>query len=282
MNDIQAHAASRCRPKPDGVVTRGTTHPNRLRRVDRWIGYALGRELRTNEGSVVVDLGYGRSPVTTLEWSNRLRSAYGPRIEVVGVEIDRDRVRDAAPYAREGLSFQHGGFEVPLVNGAAPRVVRALNVLRQYAESDVRGVWTKVVHRLTDDGAFIEGTCDELGRRCVWVTLHAADARMSGVVQPRTLTFSAHVSHLGVPSDLAERLPKALIHHNVDGEAVHEFFRVWDRAWAKAAPAGTFGARQRWIEAAHTMCDSGLPIAGGPSRWRLGELTVAWSAVAAN
>ena len=28
-------------PRPLGTITRGTTHPNRLRRVDRWIAHAL-------------------------------------------------------------------------------------------------------------------------------------------------------------------------------------------------------------------------------------------------
>ena len=68
--------------RPVGTVTRGTTNPNRLRRVDRWIGYALGGLLRSAAGPpVVVDLGYGASPVTVLELADRLRGTpAGPSI----------------------------------------------------------------------------------------------------------------------------------------------------------------------------------------------------------
>ena len=43
--------------RPVGTITRGTTHPNRLRRVDRWIAHAGGRALRAAADPVVVDLG---------------------------------------------------------------------------------------------------------------------------------------------------------------------------------------------------------------------------------
>ena len=49
----------------EGRVTRGTTGTNRLRRIDRWI--ARLPALRGADDPLVVDLGYGASPVTTLE-----------------------------------------------------------------------------------------------------------------------------------------------------------------------------------------------------------------------
>ena len=53
--------------RPEGTLTRGTTAPNRLRRVDRWIAGVHGPLLRRHERPLVVDLGYGASPVTTAE-----------------------------------------------------------------------------------------------------------------------------------------------------------------------------------------------------------------------
>ncbi|NNH24560.1 hypothetical protein HLB09_15990, partial [Pseudokineococcus marinus] len=43
--------------------------------------------------------------------------------------------------------------------------------------------------------------------------------------------------------------------------------------------------RQRWLAACRGLGDAGWPVldrapGGGPRRWRLGELAVAWSAVA--
>jgi hypothetical protein len=65
---------------------------------------------------------------------------------------------------------------------------------------------------------------------------------------------------------------------------VHQFLRDLDRAWDSAAPYSVFGPRQRWLAAI-----SGLPARwpvvryppqGGPRRWRLGEVTLPWAALA--
>ncbi|MBP7818889.1 MAG: class I SAM-dependent methyltransferase, partial [Rhodoluna sp.] len=56
--------------KPVGTVTRGTTNPNRLRRVDRYI--AALPVLRRTDHPVVVDLGFGASPITAVELLSRL------------------------------------------------------------------------------------------------------------------------------------------------------------------------------------------------------------------
>jgi hypothetical protein len=254
-----------------GVVTRGTTSPNRLRRMDRWITAALARPLRGATDPLAVDLGYGAAPWTAVELLSRLRRVR-PDAEVVGVEIDPARVAAALPYAREGLSFVRGGFEVPLPAGRRPLLIRAANVLRQYEEDGVAAAWSRLCARLAPEGLLVEGTCDEIGRRHVWVAL--------GPEGPRTVTFAARLSALERPSDLAERLPKALIHRNVPGEPVHAFLTAFDRAWAAAAPLSALGVRQRWIRSVRDLLEGGWPVLGGPVRWRQGEVTVAWSAVA--
>jgi len=89
-----------------GRATRGTTAPNRLRRVDRWIA---ARGLPA--GALVVDLGFGAHPVTTVELYRRL-CAVRPDVRVVGLEIDASRVEFAAATAAEppALTFARGGF----------------------------------------------------------------------------------------------------------------------------------------------------------------------------
>ncbi|MFI8189579.1 class I SAM-dependent methyltransferase [Streptomyces sp. NPDC085946] len=257
-----------------GTVTRGTTNPNRLRRMDRWIAAAHGAALRRAADPVAVDLGYGAAPWTAVELLHRLRTA-APRVRVVGIEIEPARVAAALPYAREGLTFRHGGFELPIAE--RPHLVRAANVLRQYDEEQVAAVWEGLCARLAPaapdapGGLLVEGTCDEIGRRHVWVAL--------GPEGPRTVTFAARLGSLERPSDLAERLPKALIHRNVPGEPVHAFLRDFDRAWAAAAPYASYGARQRWIRAVRDLT-ADWPVADGPVRWRQGEVTVRWEALA--
>ncbi|WP_107059027.1 class I SAM-dependent methyltransferase [Streptomyces sp. NRRL B-1347] len=254
--------------RPVGTVTRGTTNPNRLRRMDRWIAAAHGAALRRAADPLAVDLGYGAAPWTAVELLLRLRTA-APHARVVGIEIDPARVEAARPYEREGLSFRHGGFEVPLP--ARPVLIRAANVLRQYDEGQVAAVWERLCARLAPDGLLVEGTCDEIGRRHVWVAL--------GPEGPRTVTFAARLASLEHPSDLAERLPKALIHRNVPGEPVHAFLRDFDRAWAAAAPYASYGARQRWIRAVRDL-RADWPVVDRGTRWRQGEVTVRWEALA--
>jgi hypothetical protein len=255
-----------------GTITRGTTNPNRLRRVDRWLaGPQAWRLRRPVAAPVVVDLGYGASPVTAVELHDRLRRVRTD-VEVVGVEIDPERVAAARPLEREGLSFRLGGFEVPLDGGAEPTVVRAFNVLRQYDEDEVGQAWDRVRERLAPDGLLVDGTCDELGRRSAWVAVDRDG--------PVSLTLSWRLRGLGLPSDVAERLPKSLIHRNVAGEPVHAWLGALDEAWLHAAHHGSFGVRQRFLAAAASLRERGWPLLDGPSRWRLGEVTVAWEAVA--
>lgn len=251
-------------------MTRGTTNPNRLRRMDRWIAVQhAGALLRRSAGPpVAVDLGYGAAPWTAVELRSRL-CRVRPDVRVVGVEIEPERVAAAQPYAGEGLSFVRGGFEIPV--SEPPTLIRAANVLRQYEEPSVWPAWKRLCGRLAPDGLLVEGTCDEIGRRHVWVALDPTG--------PRTVTFAARLGGLDRPSDLAERLPKALIHRNVPGEPVHAFLRDFDQAWWSAAPYGALSARQRWVRAV-TELAGGWPITDRPARWRQGEVTVRWEALA--
>lgn len=254
-----------------GVITRGTTNPNRLRRCDRWLAGPASSRLRRSPGPpLVVDLGYGASPVTAVELHDRLRRVR-PDVEVVGVEIDPERVAAGRRLERPGLTFRRGGFEVPL-DGRSATVVRAFNVLRQYDESEVPAAWATVCERLTPDGLLVDGTCDELGRLSTWVAVEPDG--------PVSLTLSWHLRGLATPSVIAERLPKALIHRNVPGEPVHAWLADVDRHWARSAGHAAYGVRQRFLATARALRDAGWPLLDGPSRWRLGELTVAWGAVA--
>ncbi len=256
--------------RPQGESTRGTTNPNRLRRVDNWIAATLGDALRDAPDPLVVDLGFGESPVTAVELRARLADAVRPDVRVVGLEIDPARVAAAVPAADPpGLTFGRGGFELA---GLRPVVVRALNVLRQYEEAAVEAAWRTMAAALAPGGAVVEGTCDELGRLASWVLLDASG--------PRTLTLAARLSTLDTPATLAERLPKALIHRNVPGEPIHAFVSALDGGWRDAAPYATFGPRQRWLRAVSAVRAAGWPIVDRPGRWRLGEVTVGWQTVA--
>jgi hypothetical protein len=252
-----------------GLPTRGTTNANRLRRVDRWLLATQVPRLRDSARPLVVDLGYGSSAVTTLELVDRLAPEVNG-LEVVGLEIDPARVA-AVETDRDPprVDFRVGGFELA---GLQPVLVRAFNVLRQYDEESAARAWDTMRAAIAPGGVIVEGTCDEWGRRSAWVALDADG--------PLTLTLSTRVADIETPSDLAERLPKALIHHNVRGQPVHEFLKAFDATWAAAAGLSTFGPRQRWVAAVEGLAAQGWPMVGSTRRWRHGEVTVRWSAVA--
>ncbi|GAC1445806.1 MAG: hypothetical protein NVSMB55_28660 [Mycobacteriales bacterium] len=260
MSATKRYAAGRARAL--GVPTRGTTAPNRLRRVDRWLLALHGERIRRAPIPLVIDLGYGSSPVTALELHARLRQVR-PDVHVLGLEIDPERVASARAAERPGLQFAVGGFELA---GQRPIVVRAFNVLRQYEEEAANRAWAAMTSALAVGGVLVEGTCDEIGRRATWVELN-----QSG---PRTLTLAAHWPTLGRPSELAERLPKCLIHHNSRGTAIHRLLSALDDSWERAAPYRPFGNRQRWV-AALQMLDHPKDL----RRARFGEVTVPWESI---
>jgi hypothetical protein len=254
---------------PVGQLTRGTTGYNRLRRSDRWLVHSprVRAALLSATDPLVVDLGYGALPVTTLELASRLRVVRAD-VRVVGLEIDPDRVRAARAAADGTVDFGLGGFELA---GLRPILVRAFNVLRQYPVEAVPGAWSTMQRQLAPGGLIVDGTCDELGRLCCWVLVDAEG--------PVSLTLACDPFAIERPSDLAERLPKVLIHHNVSGQPVHTLLSAADRAWASVAGHGVFGPRVRWRAMLDLLRTEGLPVEPPRRRMRDGVLSVPWSDV---
>ena len=184
-------------------------------------------------GSVVLDLGYGRIPITTAEWFQRLRQRY-PHVRVIGVERDPARVTAAEPMAQEGLCFRLGNFQLPLEPGEGVRLVRAMNVLRQYEEADAVQAHTQIIAQMEPGGLLAEGTCDPTGR---------------------TLVVSLLRRYQGV-------LPKHLIHRVVKGHPIYDFFEAWERSATMSRGHAQFGNRQHFVAAAEDLATrvSGLVI----------------------
>ncbi|MGB0961440.1 MAG: class I SAM-dependent methyltransferase [Mycobacterium sp.] len=255
---------------PLGAITRGTTGHNRLRRSDRWLVHEprVRNALQSATDPLVVDLGYGALPVTTLELAMRLRWVRSD-VRVIGLEIAPERVRIARAAATPGVEFALGGFELA---DHRPVLVRAFNVLRQYPREAVPDAWAAMRRGLAPGGLIVDGTCDELGRRCCWVLLDATSAL--------SLTLACDPFAIERPSDLAERLPKVLIHHNVAGQPIHALLAAADRAWASVAGHGVFGPRVRWRAMMELLVAEGLPVKSPRRTLRDGVLTVPWSAIA--
>ena len=248
-------------PKPEGQVTRGFTAPNRLRLVDTYVLVALAEHLRRTP--LFVDVGYGAEPITTLESFERFRRT-NPALRALGIEIEPSRVAAAEPYRREGMDFRLGGFNLPLLQGERPMLVRAFNVLRQYAEADVRDALWSLAHVLPPGALLLEGTSDPFGRHvCFWVWERTAAAvpkhirRGPPPLARKWLVFGARLHSEFRPRDFQPYLPKELIHHAEPGGALDSFFAAWERGWDLGAGRSP---RERWAAAAAGLSDAGYDV----------------------
>jgi hypothetical protein len=238
--------------KPQGQITRGKTAPNRLRQTDIFLAVAYPHLLRHAPG-LHIDLGYGAYPITTLETLQRLRR-FNPTWRVVGVEIDPQRVADARPYQQPGLEFRHGGFNLPLQPGETVSIVRAFNVLRQYAESEVAAALELINDRLTDGGLLIEGTCDPPGRLLTFNLFQ----KQAGALARAAFVLAPRLSALGPdfqPRELQSVLPKNFIHHAQPAGLIDQFFHLWHKAWQAARRIETH-PRRIFVAAARRLADN--------------------------
>ncbi len=229
--------------RPVGQATRGKTAPNRLRKTDTFLALAYPELVRHMPG-LYVDLGYGAYPITSVETLHRLRRL-NERLEVLGVEIDPQRVAEAAPYVEPGLSFRLGGFNLPLLPGERVSVVRAFNVLRQYPEAAVAEALSAIADVLTPGGLLLEGTSDPLGRL---VTFNLYQKEASGLART-ALVLAPSLRRDFVPRQFQAVLPKNFIHHAQPGGAVDQFFAAWHAAW-QAARSQAQDRRQVFARAA--------------------------------
>jgi hypothetical protein len=196
---------------------------------------------------LIVDLGYGAVPWTALEMFDRWR-AINPRLRLLGVEIDPDRVAAALPYEQPGvIAFRLGGFNLADLLGAdQARIVRAFNVLRQYDEAAVEPALAQIAAGIEPGGLLIEGTSNPSGRVAVFDVYQKA---AGGDLIHRELIFSTNFRAPLDVTDFQAVLPKRLIHHAQD-EVPAAFFDAWKRSLLLARAAGHLRPARQWTAAA--------------------------------
>lgn len=246
--------------KPQGQPTRGKTASNRLRRVDNFtLLYEPSLLTRTDNlfaDSLFVDLGYGFDPRTTLESAERFRKV-NPNLKILGVEIDRERVEAALPFADEKTFFRLGGFNLPLQSGEHVRLIRTFNVLRQYEEQDFAPAYERLAEYVLPGGLMIEGTSTPFGQ--IWAANLARRAENASW-KMEALVFSTNF-RLGLEAEEFQTiLPKNYIHRVVEGEPIHDFFQAWKRSMAETSPAKTFGLKQWFIASAESLAKKGFDV----------------------
>lgn len=245
--------------KPEGLPTRGKTASNRLRRVDNFLLLYEPALLRRTDGfyakALFVDLGYGFDARTTLESASRFRRL-NPDLKILGVEIDKERVENALPFADEKTFFRLGGFNLPLQKGEHVRLIRAFNVLRQYEEKDFAPAYERLAEYVLPGGLMIEGTSTPSG------SLWAANLVRKGEIDWRfeALVFSTNFRQGFEVEEFQTILPKNLIHRVTPGEPIFDFFEAWKAAAAETSAMKTYGARQWFSAAAERLTERGYAV----------------------
>ncbi len=250
----------RTRQKPEGKSTRGKTAANRLRRVDNFILlYEPALLTRTDDlfaESLFVDLGYGFDPRTTLESAARFRKV-NPHLQILGVEIDKERVDVAKPFEDEKTFFRLGGFNLPLQSRERVRLIRAFNVLRQYEEEDFLPAYERLAEFILPDGLMIEGTSNPFGS--IWAA-NLARKNKNGSWEMEALVFSTNFRMGFDVEEFQTILPKNYIHRVTRGEPIYDFFEAWKRSAAETSAAKTFGDRQWFSASAAALAQKGFKI----------------------
>ena len=251
---------NRVSKKPEGQPTRGKTASNRLRRVDNFLLLYEPSLLTRTDGlfarALFIDLGYGVDARTTLESASRFRQV-NPNLPILGVEIEKERVEAALPYADEKTLFRLGGFNLPLNEGEHVRLIRAFNVLRQYEEKDFAPAYERLAEYVLPGGLMIEGTSTPFGQ--LW-TANLARKLESGKWNMEALVFSTNFRIGFDITDFQAVLPKNLIHHVVPGEPIYDFFKAWKQSAVETSATKTYGLRQWFIQSAESLAQKGYTI----------------------
>ncbi|CAF3319823.1 unnamed protein product [Rotaria socialis] len=245
-----------------GAETRGKTAQNRLRRVDHFVIMYCPYLIMSDE-HFYVDLGFGHTPITTLESAKRFRQ-YNARLPILGIEIDNKRVREAQRFVDELTFFRQGGFNLPLkVNAVTGRretvnLIRAFNVLRQYdLESDCRDSHAFICNYLNVNGILIEGTSDPWGR--IWVA-NIIRKQIDHSLLIEALVFSTNFRDGFNIVSFQQVLPKNFIHRMTgSNEMIYNFFEHWRISYEQVGNSMKniygIGVRQQFIATAKHLAE---------------------------
>lgn len=162
------------------------------------------------------------------------------------MEIEPERVAEGEAVADDRTRFRRGGFELPLEGTESVRILRAMNVLRQYGPEAVADAHRRLLDQMEPDGLLIEGTCSPTGHRMV--------LNLLGPQRRPLVAFSIHPRHVPAsPRELQAVLPKNHIHRMVPGEAIFELMEDWEQTWNSTAHHATFGPLCHWAAAGREL-----------------------------
>lgn len=182
-------------------------------------------------GAVVVDVGLGMQPWTTVELAEALRQELAQPPEVVGVDVDPELVTTAHAWARPGVRFDHG--DLGWSAGHA-RVVRALNVLRDRTEGEVPAAHAALGAGVVPGGVVLEGTCSPSGEVGV---VHCLRRAAEGL-EREALWMWTDGSQGSAPLLFRDRMPRDLRRWVRHDHPLGQLMAAWMDAYRASAGGG--------------------------------------------
>lgn len=228
---------------PASRAVRGRTRPGRLRAVDEWVVHEAASVVA--EARLVIDVGFGVSPVTVEEFAHSLH-AVNAGVRVVGLE------RVGVQAQARGCELIAGGFDGLQGFAGAAAIVRAMNVLRGYPADEVEGIHRALCAAVSVGGLVIEGSTDVDGHvlACHLLRCAAGERVHQGLLLHTDFTrgFSPWLFRDVLPRDLRRAV--------LPGSTVHQRLTEWAAAADRAGPGATPAARflsgfqaGSWLEA---------------------------------
>ncbi|GMU59718.1 MAG: hypothetical protein AMXMBFR34_14810 [Myxococcaceae bacterium] len=176
-------------------------------------------------GGLVLDVGFGDTPVTTKELQEALW-AVEPSLRVLGVERDLSRVTPIP-----GVEVRASHFNVLAALGPAV-LVRVMNVVRGYREDEVAEIRALLGHAIGDGGLFLEGSSDTEGHvLTAWVV-----GRRGEELVKEALLLWTDFSRGFSPWLFRDWLPRDLRRRVKPGEPVHALLSEWASAVEALGP----------------------------------------------
>lgn len=215
-------------------ATRGKTAPGRLKALDVFLARYEAHLLKRQDGlfaqAAFCDVGFGELPHTTLDAAECFW-VEAPRLHVVGIEKALHRVAAAQVFSTPQVHFLEGGFD--LANLERPvRLIRAMNVLREYAPQDVSRIHLKLGQKLLPGGLLVEGSCDKNGQL---LTARFLRKGSTGLQDEGLLCYSSF-EHGFAPIQFRDWLPQDLRRTVRPGNLLYEVFTQWTKAWEAVKP----------------------------------------------
>ncbi len=207
-----------------GRQTRGKTKPHRHLMWLKWL------ELRFNQSNEfcdrsIIDLGYGEKPYGVTELFDATR-VFSPPPTIIGIESAEHRHRQAIALDHPEISFVFGTGDALAHCQPSPKIIRALNVLRQYPPEEVASIRTLWLQACPIDALLTEGTTDRDGDAlAMW-----CQSRQ----EPRSLTFGVSGRRGFAPNQLMAVLPNDLRWLHPKPTWLERLFKEWTLAWARS------------------------------------------------